>query len=112
MSHRLRDFFAASSISGSGVDLSLDRLSVLPSSHCTWMAVESSDAFTQRVVSSVLLACLVSTAARPVWQTPPWSVVDVPGTASAGLSALYLYWKGFSRSSTWHRSWARLEAQV
>jgi hypothetical protein len=98
--HRMRDCFTASIISGSGLELSLLRTSEVPSSQVTWMAVAFSDFFTQRVVSTLAFACAVSVAARPVWQTPPRSVVDVPGRGSAGLSALYLYWKGFNLSNT------------
>ena len=69
--HFIRDCFTASTISSNGLDFSLERVILLPSSHDTWMAVAFSDAFTHLVVTTLAWACGVRVAARPVWQTPP-----------------------------------------
>ena len=61
----------AFTMASSGVDLSLDRVRLLPSSHVTLTLSAVSDCFTQRVVLTFAEACAVSVAARPVWHTPP-----------------------------------------
>jgi hypothetical protein len=89
--HFILDCFTACTISSSGLDFSLDSVILLPSSHETWIAVAFSEALTHLVVRILAWAWGVRVAALPVWHTPPWSVVEVPGTGAAGLSDLYLY---------------------
>ena len=86
--HLIRVVLTALTIVSRGVDFSFARVILLPSSHDTSMLSDVSDCLTQRVVLTFAVACCVRVAARPVWHTPPWSVVYFPATGTAGLSDL------------------------
>ena len=86
--HFALEVLTALTMMSSGVDFSFASVMLLPSSHVTFMLLSVSDCLTQRVVLTFAEACDVRVAARPVWHTPPWSVVNFPATGAACLSDL------------------------
>ena len=85
--HFIRAVWTAWTMVSSGDDISFESVMLLPSSHVTSTLSAVSDRLTQRVVLTFAEACCVSVAARPVWQTPPWSVVNL-SLGMGGLSDL------------------------